>query len=255
MATSSAAIRLKRLRQRFGISAPRLAIRTHIAWYWRALAMITALSISLALVAWMFNVGQRIAGFESEQSIKEIQSLRNYVMELDAELTKLRSVVGSGESSLQIERATQKQLFSRAKLLEQENTSLKQDLALFEGLMQSSESSDEAGLRIDNLQIDSGAVPGEYQYRLLVVNNGGRQIKTFRGSLQLLIRVSEFSKDAMITVPSQAELASQSFQYEIKYFHRIEGSFVVPVGATLKSVEVRLLSDGSVRAKHLVTLK
>jgi len=107
MATHGASIRLKRLRQRFGINAPKLAIRTHVAWYWRALSIVALLSVSLALAAWVFDAGMRIAGFHSNESVREIQSLRNHVMELDAELTKLRSLAGSGESSLQIERTTQ----------------------------------------------------------------------------------------------------------------------------------------------------
>ena len=110
MATSGASVKFKRLRQRFGISAPKLAIRTHVAWYWRALAIIAILSVSLAFAAWIYDAGRRIAGFDSNESVREIQSLRNYVMELDTELTKLRSLAGSGESSLQIERATQRQL-------------------------------------------------------------------------------------------------------------------------------------------------
>ena len=47
MATSRVAVKLKRLRQRFGISAPRVAVRTQVAWYWRALKMIAILSVSL----------------------------------------------------------------------------------------------------------------------------------------------------------------------------------------------------------------
>ena len=89
MASSGAAVKLKRLRQRFGISAPKLAIKTHVAWYWRVLIVITILSVSLAAAAWIYDEGMRIAGFHSDKSLREIQSLRDQVMELDAELTKL----------------------------------------------------------------------------------------------------------------------------------------------------------------------
>ena len=173
MATSAASVKLRRLRQRFGISAPKLAIRTHVAWYWRALAMIAILSVSLALGAWIYDAGMRIAGFHSNESVREIQALRDHVMELDSELTKLRSLAGSGESSLQIERTTQKQLSRQAKALELENAALKEDLAFFEGLMPASDSGDELGVRIDHLRIDLGSAVGEYRYRMLVVNNGG----------------------------------------------------------------------------------
>lgn len=254
MATSSTAVKLKRLRQRFGISAPRVAIRTHVAWYWRALAMIVVLSISLALAAWIYDAGRLIAGFDSNESTREIQSLRNYVMELDTELTKLRGLAGSGESRLQIEQAALRQLSSQVKLLELENGVLKQDLAFFEGLMPSAELGDEPGLKINHLRIESSGAAGEYRYRMLVVNNAGRQAKDVRGSLQLLIKVQQEGKDAMISVPSETEQNSQRFRFDIKHFHRLEGVFSVPQGAVVKSVEARLLQDGAVRAKQSVTL-
>jgi hypothetical protein len=254
MATSSASLRLKRLRQRFGISAPKVAIRTHVAWYWRALAMIGILSISLALAAWIFDAGRRIAGFDSNESVREIQALRNYVMEIDEELTKLRSLAGSGESSLQIERATQKQLSRQVKSLELENAALKQDLAFFEGLMPASGGGDETGIKIERLRVEPEGASGEYRYRMLVVNNGGRQAKEIKGSLQLIVKVQLNGKDAIINVPSDNDPNPQRFRFEIKHFHRLEGRFSVPDEALIKGVEERLLQEGVVRAKQSATL-
>jgi hypothetical protein len=254
MATSAAAVKLKRLRQRFGISAPKLAIKTHVAWYWRVLAIITILSVSLAAAAWVYDEGMRIAGFHSNESLREIQSLRDHVMELDAELTKLRSLAGSGESSLQIERATQKQLSWQVKALEAENAALKEDLAFFEGLMPASDAADEMAVRIDHLRIEPDGAADEYRYRMLVVNNVGRQAKELKGMLQLLVKVRQDDKDVMLTLPSATEQNPQRFRFEIKHFHRLEGVFSVPKGAVVKSVEARLLQDGVVRARQSVTL-
>ena len=254
MATSSAAVKLKRLRQRFGISAPRVAIRTHVAWYWRALATIVVLSLSLALAAWMYDAGRRIAGYDSNESAKEIQSLRNYVMELDSELTKLRGVAGSGESRLQIEQAALRQLSAQVKSLEMENAALKQDLAFFEELMPSAELGGEPGLKINHMRIEPETKAGEFRYRMLVVNNGGRQAREVRGTLQLSVEVRQSGKDAMITLPSVAEQNSPRFRFEIKHFYWIEGVFSVPEGAVVKRVEARLLQDGVVRARQSVIL-
>ena len=253
MAIPGASVRLKRLRQRFGINAPKLAIRTHVAWYWRALAIIVVLSISLASAAWIYDAGRRIAGFHSDESDREIQSLRNHLMELDAELTKLRSLAGSGESSLQIERATQRHLSLQVRALETENAALKEDLAFFEGLMPASEIVDEVGVRIDNLRIEPAGA-GDYRYRMLVINNGGRLAKEFKGNFQFLIKVLQEGKDAMIVHPSPAEASQQRFRFEVKHFHRFEGVFSVPSGAVIKSVEARLLQEGAVRARQSVTL-
>lgn len=216
--------------------------------------MIAMLSISLAFAAWIYDAGMRIAGFHSNESVREIQSLRNHVMELDGELTKLRSLAGSGESSLQIERTAQQQLSRQARALELENAALKEDLAFFEGLMPASDSGDEPGIRIDHLRIDPGGAVGEYRYRMLVVNNGGRQGKELKGGLQLLLKVEQGGKDAIITLPSNAETNPQRFRFEIKHFHRLEGVFSVSPGVVLKEVEARLLQDGAVRARQTVNL-
>jgi hypothetical protein len=252
--TSGTAVKLKRLRQRFGISAPKLAIRTHVAWYWRVLTVITILAVFLMAAAWIYDEGMRIAGFHSDESSREIQSLRDHLMELDVELTKLRSLAGSGESSLQIERATQKQLSWQVKALEAENAALKEDLAFFEGLMPTSDVVDEAAIRIDHLRIEPDGVADEYRYRMLVINNAGRQAKELKGALQLVVKVRQNDKDVMLTLPSDSEKNSQRFRFEIKHFHRIEGVFSVPKGAVVKVVEARLLQDGVVRAKQSVIL-
>lgn len=254
MAIASASVKLKRLRQRFGISAPKLAIKTHVAWYWRALVTVAVLSVSFAIAAWIYDAGRRIAGFQSEESGRAALSLREQVAELSGELIKLRSIAGSGESSLQIERTAQQQLAQQVKALESENSGLKQDLAFFEGLIPASESAGEVGVKINRLRIEPEFLAGQYRYRMLLVHNGGRQAKEFRGGLQLLVKVQQGGKDVMITLPSESEQNSRQFRFEIKYFQRVEGVFLVPVGAVVKNVEARVLQDGVVRARQSVAL-
>jgi hypothetical protein len=250
MATSGASVRLKkRLRQRFGISAPKLAIRPHLSWYWRALAIVVVLAISLAIAVWIYDAGMRIGGFHSAETAREIELLRARIIALESELTKFRSLADSSESSLQIEHATQKQLSRQARLLDLENAALKEDLAFFEGLVPASESGDELGVRIDNLRVYPGAAVGEYRYRMLVINNGGHLAKELKGGLQLLVKVEQAGRSVIITMPSSAEPNPQRFRFEIKRFHRLEGVFSVPPGA-----ELRLLQDDVLRAKRSVTL-
>ena len=254
MATSRVAVKLKRLRQRFGISAPRVTVRTQLAWYWRVLIMIAIGSVSLALALWTYDAGRRIAGYDSNESAREIQALRNYVMELDSELTKLRSLAGTGESSLQIERAAFRQLSGQVKLLELENAALKQDLAIFEELMPSSVLLDGPGVKIDHLRVEAAGTADEYRYRMLVIHNGGRQAKELRGALQLQIKVLQDGKDVMIKIPSAADPNPQKFLFEVKHFHRLDGIFSLPRGAILKNVEALLLQDGKICARQSATL-
>jgi hypothetical protein len=254
MAIAGTALKLKRLRQRFGIGAPRLAIRAHLAWYWRLLATVAVLSISLAAAAWIYDAGRRIAGFHSEESVREIESLKIRVSQLDEALSKYRGIAGSGESSLRIEHATQQQLVRQVKSLEAENAGLKQDLAFFEELIPASESAGQSGLKISRMRIEPETSSGQYRYRMLFVHNGGRQEKSLKGDLQLLVKVQQAGKDVMIIFPSDNERHLLKFRFEIKYFQRVEGLFTVPSGTLLKAVEARFLQDGVVRARQSVTL-
>ncbi len=253
MATPGASLRFRRLRQRFGISAPKVAVRTHVAWYWRALAVVVVLSVSLASAAWIYDAGRRIAGFDSQSSAQALADLRARVAELDAELSVVRGVASAADSNLKIERVAQQQLAQQVRLLETENAALKQDLAFFEGLVPGS-GSGEPGVRINRFRIEPDLQTGGYRYRMLLVHNASRQQREFRGDLQFVVKVQQGGKDAMISLPSEGEANAQRYRLEVRNFHRAEGILPVPPGAILKSVEVRVLQDGVVRTRQTINL-
>jgi hypothetical protein len=244
---------LKRLRQRFGISAPRVAIRTHVAWYWRALLVVLVLSISLAAAAWIYDAGRSIAGFDSKSAAKTLAELNARLAELETELAAVRSVAAAADSNLKIEKVAQQQLAQQVRALESENLSLKQDLAFFEGIVPDV-SGGEQGIRINRFRIEPDVQDGKYRYRMLLVHNAARQQKEFKGELQFALQMQQEGKDAMILVPSESETNTQRYRVEVRHFQRTEGVLAVPSGAVLKSVEVRVLQDGVVRARQTINL-
>ena len=253
MAVTSTAVKLRRLRQRFGIRAPKVAVRTHVAWYWRGGAIVLIVSLSLALAAWVYDAGRSIAGFDSRSTSRELAELKNRIVELDAELSVVRGVASAADSNLKIERVAQQQLAQQVRLLESENSALKQDLAFFEGLLPDSVGG-EQGVRINRFRIESDGASGQRRYRLLVIHNASRQQKEFRGELQFVLKVQQAGKDVMITVPSETDSDKQRYKLEVKHFQRAEGILPVPPGAILKSVEARILQDGVVRVRQTVNL-
>lgn len=253
MATAGAALIRKRLRQRFGISAPKVAVRTHVPWHWRALLLVGVISLSLALAVWMYDVGRRFAGFYSQESDQKIDLLASRVHELEGELSKLRQVANAGDSNVQIERSAKERLAHQVAQLEQDNASLKEDLAFFESIVPGSESVD-AGLKINRLRIEPEADSGRYKYRLLIVVEGGRQAREFRGNLQFSLKVQQAGKDVMMTYPKEGDPIPARFRLEIKRFLRTEGVFELPPGVVLKSAEARLVQDGDVRARQALNL-
>src|SRR6266702_8305574 len=109
---------LKWMRQRFGIAAPKMTVKTHVAWYWRWLGMLVFLSCSLALAAWMYDAGRRFAGFDRSELEQEFARLRESMGRLESEAARLRSIANASESRLKIEQTAQAQLASQVKTLE-----------------------------------------------------------------------------------------------------------------------------------------
>jgi hypothetical protein len=235
---------LKKIRQRFGISAPRMTVKTHVAWYWRMLGLVAVLSCSFALAAWIYDAGRRFAGFDRSEAEQELSSLRENVSKLVPEAEGLRASVNASESKLQIERAAQTQLLRQVKALEAENARLKEDLAFFENLMPSEQRDNK--LLINRFRVEQETLPGEFRYRLLLLQ-GGRRDKPFQGNLQLLVTLQQDGKDAIITLPEEG--AAETYGISFKYFQRIEGTFRVAPGARVKMVQVRIFESGSNQAR------
>ncbi len=235
---------LKKFRQRFGISAPRMTVQTHVAWYWRMFGLVVILSCSFALAAWIYDAGRRFAGFDRSEAETELSQLRESVGRLTEEAATLRASVNASDSKLQIERTTQTQLAKQVKALEDENARLKEDLAFFKNLIPG-EHRDNT-LLVNRFRVDPGALPGEFRYRLLLLQ-GGRRDKPFQGNLQLLVTLQEDGKDAIITLPEAG--AAQAYKISFKYFQRVEGTFRVAPDAHVKMVRVRIFEAGSTQVR------
>jgi hypothetical protein len=235
---------LRRLRRRFGISAPRMTVQTHVAWYWRMLGLVVVLSCSFALAAWIYDAGRRFAGYDRSEAEQELSQLRETVNRLSKEAAELRGSVNASESKLQIERTAQTQLGRQVKALEDENTRLKEDLAFFENLIPSEHRDDT--LLINRFRVDPGALPGEFRYRLLLLQ-GGRRDKPFQGNLQLLVTLQGGDKDVIISLPEEG--AAQAYKISFKYFQRVQGTFRVAPDVHVKMVSVRIFEVGSTQVR------
>jgi hypothetical protein len=229
----------RRIRQRFGISAPRMTVRTHLAWYWRWAGMVVLASISLALAAWIYDAGRRFAGFDRSEIEQEVSRLRESTARLAQEAAGLRSRVDASDSQLKIEHSAQMQLAAQVKALEEENRRLKEDLAFFENLGPGGDR-----LTINRFTVHSDVLPGEYHYRMLVSMGGGRRDRNFQGSVQFVVKVRRQGRNDMILIPDASHSENPAFKLNFKYFQRVEGRFRVPGEAGVQSVQVRVFEQG-----------
>ena len=240
--------RFRKLRQRFGIAAPSVAVRTQVPWYLRWLGLAVMLAFSAALAAWMYDAGRRFAGFDRSEVEQEMSAARNELVKLRDELEKLRALANAADSKVSIERTTQQRLAQQIKGMEQENARLREELAIFESML-ASETASAAPLSILRFKVEPDLLPGEFRYRVLLLASGSRRGKEFQGRLELVVALTEEGRSAMITVPAAGDAEAGNFRLAFKHFQRIDGVFRVNPKARLGNVQLRVYETGTAEPK------
>lgn len=249
--TPRLAVSLRRLRGRFGISAPKVAVRPHVPWYLMALRTVIVLGLALAFAGWMYDVGRSFAGFDRGESEQELKTLRTKLEAAEEELGNLRKLASGSQSSLEIERTAQKHISEQAKTLESENSKLKEEVAVLENLLAGTGKGNAPG--VARLAVEA-AGNGSYRFHVLLTSGGGRSDQPVEGNLQIGVTVIQGGKPVMLTFPSAAERDSPRFHTSFRRFIRQDGTFQVPADAKVQDVEARLVVNGAVVATRKITL-
>jgi hypothetical protein len=244
MPTPAVALKLRRFRRRFGITAPKVVVRSHLPWRWLVLPALL-LALTLGLLGWLVAQGNEAGALSVE-----VEELRQQLMEQREELTLLRSTAGTGQNAVSIERATQQQLLGRIQGLEGQNAALKEDILLFERLIPVA--GEGAVIRVENFRVVREA-SNRYRYRLLIAFQPDRQNPDFRGRLQLAIAYLHSGKERQLLLPERRD-SSTEYLLEVKHFLRREGQFELPEGAVLQGVEARVLQGDTLKSKRLAQL-
>lgn len=201
-----------------------------------------------ALVWWAYDSGLEFAGFHRAQAEEELAGLREQVAALQTENTQLASQVASYERQTQIERAANLETAKQLQGLNEENIRLKEDLTLFQNLTVSG--TREGELSIQHLKIERDSLPGEYRYRMLLVQGGQQRAKPFLGNMQLLVNVVRNGERSVVLFPHDSASpdkvsADPTYQLNFKYYLRIQRSIQLPEDTSVESVEVRIFERGS----------
>lgn len=244
MPTPAVTLKLRRFRRRFGISAPRVVVRSHVPWPWFALPAVL-LALLLGAAGWAMAQRNEAGVLEHE-----VEELRRQVLTQREELDFLRSTAGTGKNAVSIERAAQQQLLNRINSLETENAGLKEDVLLFERLVPVA--GETASVRIENLRVikEQG---GRYRYRLLIAFQPDRQNPEFRGRLEVAISYASAGRAMQLLLPEKLDKGAE-YQLVVKHFLRREGAFELPAGALLQSVEARVLQGDTLKSKRVAQL-
>jgi len=244
----------RRVRQRFGISAPRMAVRTHVPWWGRGAIVVSLLAIIGGMWWWGFDFGQILGGFNRQEVETRLASLETEAAKYRTEAAELRARNATLESELAMTRGKQDALTKQATDLTGENAQIKEELAFLQKLV--SDSSKTVGLQIQRLDIEPDG-DNMWRYSVLIVR-GGSPKDEFVGNVVIRATLAgvppvEFVAPA-IQIPDDDPSASPALRLKFKYYQRVEGRFRVPQGSRVTGVAVRAYESGQAAPRATRTL-
>src|SRR6476661_3060341 len=128
----------RKLRQHFGISAAKMAVRIEHSWRLKIPLVLIVMALIGGMWWWGFNFGQFLGGFnrgEVAQARARLEAERDQLKEDNA---RLRARTSELESDLGVARGAQTTLSRQTLDLQSENTQIKEELAFLQQLFSDS---------------------------------------------------------------------------------------------------------------------
>lgn len=233
-------MRFRLLRRRLTVSAPRVAIRSTMPWPVRWLLLAVFLGVCAAVALWVFEFGRSLARLDAG-SRAELVQLRSNLASLRIDSQQNQTVANTSGSLLLAERSAAEQLKAQIKQLENDNRSLREDLGFFEKLIPSdSSSADQIAIR--GLQAAQEA-DASLRWQVLLM----RPVKNaaeFAGQIELVAAGTRDGK------PWTQRFSGDAQAFKLRQFQRMEGTVRLPTHVVVKTLTIRILHEGRVRASH-----
>lgn len=247
---------LWRLRQRFGIAAPHVAVHSAVPWYWRALGLAVLVGLAVMTALWIYERTTHLGDEEGPALRHALAEAQASLERARAEMEQLRAVANAADSRVSIERTAQQKLAQQIRALEQENGRLREDLATFDRLLSSeSRAAGAPALLVQRFAVEPDVLPGEYRYRLLLFIPKAPREREFQGRLELVVALNDAGRGAIMTFPEPADAGAAAFRLAFKHFQRVEGTFRVSPKAKVESVQVRVYEAGSAQPRAARSVK
>jgi len=230
------------------VSAPRVAVRTQLPWAMRAtLSAVAAALAVLGLVA-VYQYGRNLSVPSDQRGLSnDLERARDELRALKEDRDRNAAAAVQSENQLRVERAVQEQLAQQLKSIEEDNARLRSDLAFFESLLPASSTSRGVVIRSFKLQPDGD--DSTLRYRLLV-QQSGRPTQDFVGALELKINLVQAGRPVSMTLPDSALPGAGPAPLAFRHYQRVEGTFSLPEGATVRSVQVTINAGGEMRTQQ-----
>lgn len=242
--------RLRQLRKHFGVSAPKLSVKTHVAWPWRLLGV----GLIVAMVSWLvwtgFDAGRLLGGFYKSEADERRTQLETQVAALLEETRQTSGKLTRLESEAQMAKGAQDSLTRQALALQTENTQLKEELSYLQQLV--SGNSKEGAITVHRATIERDG-PELVHVRMLVVQGGAKGVP-FIGLLSLGLDVQQEGKRTHINLPEEQPDSAMALKLNFTYYQRIDVPVRVPAGASVRTLQARVFQAGNPQARATQTI-
>jgi hypothetical protein len=241
-------MKLKLWLSNLSVSAPRVAVRTQLPWTARLVLGVTATALAALGFVAVFQYGRNIGVPDDREAlIDELKRAQEQLILTRLERDRYAASAVQSENQLKVERAAQDQLARQLKSIEGDNARIKGDLAFFESLLPAATAARGVVIRSFKLQPDGD--DSTLRYRLLV-QQSGRPDRDFVGAVELKVNLVQSGAPATLTLPDAARPGAGPVALAFRHYQRVEGTFSVPEGATVRSVQVTINGGGETRAQQ-----
>lgn len=254
-------------------SATRVAIRSELPWRAKAVVILAALSLVALIVAVALVVysNSRPAPQNADALSAELERSRADAKLAIAERDRKLAQLAQLENQQRMDRAASEPVNAQLKALENENARLKEDLSFFESLLPTPANARSVVIRSFRLQAlndgerentrppgragnrKPGDEPQALRYRLLV-QQSGRPERDFVGAVSLTVSLQQGGRPWVLQLPDATIPDAGPPPLAFRHYQRVEGTFELPEGAVVRSVLVKIQSNGEVRAQQTFTM-
>jgi len=212
---------------------------------WRTIGL-GAVGLAVAYSIW--SAYGSAAGHDPQARLGALESDK---ARLEKEYASAKSELAVLERQLQMERAGYADLTKQLRALSEENAQLREEAAVMQAVAGRDAKLD--SVRLGSVRIEPVGAAGEYAYRILLLQTGERA-RPFQGSYQLVISTVQDGARRGFTLPPAPSKSEVQYQLQFVKQQRIEGTFKVDPGATVRSVQVRVFESGNAQPKAMQTV-
>ncbi|HHQ13736.1 MAG TPA: hypothetical protein ENK16_01795 [Chromatiales bacterium] len=224
-----------RVQRRTGLHEPRLRGG-------RVLAVIAVL-VGLALIGVAYELGQRNAGYNRIAASQREAALRRQLLDQQKTVSELKEKVASLETAAMVKAEAYRQVEDRLGELQARIQQQSEQLAFYQGIVGADQ---QAGLRVQDLEVLPGEQPGTFSLRL-VLAQALRNDRRISGKVELVVQGQQDGQPASLSLADLTADRADNLNFSFRYFQNLTTELSLPDGFAPSRVTVRLRPRGSKR--------